>query len=200
MDINVEQFLQENIFPELEMGRPNWDRPHTESVIFYIKEIIRHTKKLSLDSDVLIIAAYAHDWGYANLFQKGQYVGNIDIDEVKKLHARISVEKITKLLESPNFNHLQEKQKARICHLVFIHDDIETLKKTDELVLMEADTLGQLDISRISPTLNEKDNAKFMDKTTNNRISRFITLYGKKKAEELYALREKYYQNFKSGI
>ncbi|MEK7629880.1 MAG: hypothetical protein AAB432_00655 [Patescibacteria group bacterium] len=191
----AEPYLKKNIFPELEQGRPNWDKPHTEAVVFYTKEIIKNTLDLNLDRAVLVVVAYAHDWGYANLFKKGIYIGREDIQNVKIMHAQISMEKISALLQDPIFSFLSAGQKERICHLVLVHDNLEKLNQKDELVFMEADTLGQLDITRATPTFNKKDNEKYMTKTLKTRISRFVTPFAKKKAEELFWLRKEHYKN-----
>lgn len=66
--LNMEQALINAILPELEKGRPNFDRPHTVAVVIKVKEIIKNNPQLKLDEAVLIVAAYSHDWGYADLF------------------------------------------------------------------------------------------------------------------------------------
>lgn len=193
MDYSIELLLKQRIFPELEKGRPDWDGPHTEAVVYYIKEIIKHLG-YKVDDDVLIISAYAHDWGYADLFKRGQYVGTEDIKRVKEVHAQISARKITALLqENPNFLFLSSEQKRNINRLVLIHDSLELLQAREELVFMEADTLGQLDVDKTPPTFNAEDNLRYLNRVKKNRISRFITHFSKEKAEELLIKREKYY-------
>jgi len=198
MDARTEAFLKERIFPDLERGRPAWDAPHTEAVVFYAREIAR-AERGTLDEDVFLIVAYAHDWGYADLFESGKYVGNDDIKKVKKLHARISGEKISILLKNNVFDYLTSEQKERICHLVLMHDRLDELKDRDEFFFMEADTLGQLDISRSLPTFNADDNERYLKKVEKERLPRFLTSYGKKKAEELFRRRRAFYENKSRG-
>jgi len=38
----IENYLQKIIFPELDKGRPNWDKPHTIAVILKLKKIFKH--------------------------------------------------------------------------------------------------------------------------------------------------------------
>ena len=73
--MNYDDILKSTILSELEAGRPNWDKPHTEAVVEHIKAIINSEPSLNLDTEVIVIAAYAHDWGYAGLFEDGKLVG-----------------------------------------------------------------------------------------------------------------------------
>ena len=75
----IEKLLSETIYPQLEKGRPNWDKPHTISVVEKMKEILEHSPTLKVDKVVLLIAAYAHDWGYSGLFEDGK---KLNLDDV----------------------------------------------------------------------------------------------------------------------
>ncbi|MBI2064458.1 MAG: hypothetical protein HYT62_00170 [Candidatus Yanofskybacteria bacterium] len=186
--------MKNKIFPELEQGRPGWDKPHTECVVSYVKKIVRNAPHLKLDLDSLIIVGYSHDWGYAKLFKNGLYVGGKEIQKVKSLHAQISAKKISSLLKNSIFDFLKPEQKERIRHLVLNHDNLEKLIHNDELVFMEADTLGQLDINRVVPTFNKTDGEKYMEKVEQTRIPKFITQFSKKRAEKLLKLRKEYHK------
>ena len=82
----IESFLQNAIFPELEKGRPNWDKPHTSAVVHFYKQIIQNSPNIRVDFIVILIAAYAHDWGYAGLFHEGEPFTLNDVLSMKKLH------------------------------------------------------------------------------------------------------------------
>ena len=198
MNPKAEAYLKKVILPELEEGRPNWDKPHTESVVRYVKEIIKASPELELDPDVLVIVGYAHDWGYANLFQKGKLANYVEIAEQKKAHMVIGAEKIEALLKESVFNYLSLEQKARIVHLVSVHDKVWQLKDVDELVFMEADTLGVFDIHGVKPSFNFEDNARWEKEAFELRVTRFLTDYSKRKVLELAAERKEYYRNLKS--
>lgn len=198
MNQQTEEYLKEKIFPELEKGRPGWDKPHTEAVVSYMKEIIKQVPQLEPVKEILIIAAYAHDWGYAGLFQDGKPVDLKKIMESKKLHMIIGAEKIGKLLEDDVFNYLTNEQKQRTIHLVRVHDKLDgSLKDIDELALLEADTLGMIDVEKVKPTFDKEDNEKWMKICIcrRERISRFINPYSKEKIEKLFKKREEYFQN-----
>ncbi|WKZ29809.1 MAG: HD domain-containing protein [Candidatus Dojkabacteria bacterium] len=193
--MDYEAYCQQIIFPELENGRPGWDKPHTESVVEHIKTIITHTPELNLDKDVLVIAAYAHDWGYAGLFKGGKPLSLSDVNNAKAAHMVIGAEKLEKLLNNEVFNFLSKDQKDRAVHLVRHHDSLFLLKETDELVLMEADTLGGLDVRKVKPTFDAESNRKYMENVKNYRRTKFITEYGKELFKGLYREREEYYNN-----
>lgn len=194
VDVTYEELLKRTILPELEVGRPNFDRPHTEAVVYYIKEIIMNNPGLDLDRDVLIIAAYAHDWGYSGLFKKGKPIEIDDVAKAKKNHMTISVSKLKELLKSHEFGFLSDERKERAIHLVEIHDELDVLKDNDEFVLMEADTLGGLDVSMLKPTFNKISNTKYMKNVKTKRYPLFFTEYGKEKFKKLYKSRKAYYK------
>ncbi len=190
----IEKHLQDTIFPELEEGRPGWDKPHTEAVVYYLKKIIHHAPHLKPDFVVLLIAAYAHDWGYARLFHKGKEIKLHDIIAMKQLHMEIGAEKITALLENPFFSFLTPEQKLRTIHLVAVHDKLKQLTETDELILMEADTLGGLDTDFIKPFADKESSDKYIRGVEVKRQPLFITSWGKEKLVELMEKRKKYYE------
>jgi len=191
----LETFLQASILPVLEKGRKNWDKEHTLAVVHYLKEILKHID-YNLDETVLLIAAYAHDWGYSGLFLHP----NVQLDEVakqKKLHAIRGAEMLAKLLQSPFFNVLSPAQKERAVHLVKVHDELESLVSKDEIILMEADTLGGLDIKRVKPTFNKQSNVKYIAGVKKKRLPLFAHKFSIQKAHMLLAERENYYKNYK---
>ncbi|QQS39124.1 HD domain-containing protein [Candidatus Woesebacteria bacterium] len=189
-----EKVLQDAIFPELEKGRPNWDKPHTETVVCYVKKIIEKSKELNLDEDVLIIAAYAHDWGYARLFEKGKRLSLEDINKAKKVHMIIGADNIKNLLTSDEFDFLSNKQKRRVEHLVRVHDNLDILQDTDELVLMEADTLAGLDVKSVKPSFDAVSNARYMRSVYTKRYPLFITDYALDLFAKLFKQRQDYYR------
>ncbi len=195
IDPTIEKYLQNNILPELEKGRPNWDRPHTIAVVENLKDILKHSKDLNLDGTVLIITAYAHDWGYSGLFKDGKPLQLNEIMDAKEEHMRIGAEKLKKMLENAVFDELTLSQKERAVHLVKMHDVLPLIKEPDERVLLEADTLGALDVKKVTPAFDQMSNKRWMYTVRKKRLPLFITEYSKKKFEELFGEREKFYVN-----
>lgn len=189
-----EDYLKNIIFGDLRKGDPNWDLPHTEAVVHHIKQIVKNSPQLNLDLVVLVFAAYGHDWGYAKFYKKGESLSREDYMKAKKLHMGLGADKMKKVLSNGVFDHLTKNQKKRILHLISVHDNLDILKENDELALMEADTLGGLDINFVKPSFTKEENEKHMQGVLKKRRPKFITNYGKKKFDELFKLRKKYYE------
>lgn len=131
------------------------------------------------------------------LLEKGLLLDRVK--EVKTLHMINGAKKIQGLMTRPEFNFLSQQQKDRVIHLVGIHDKLSELKDVDELVLMEADTLGAMDTTLVKPSFNYEDGHRWMENTRKNRMSRFITDYSKKEAEKLMGQFEEYYEQQRSS-
>lgn len=163
-----------------------------------MKKIIKHNPDLKLDKTVLLIASYAHDWGYSKIFTEGQIMNAKIIEKAKPLHMKLGAEKTKKLLQDEFFSFLTPEQKTRCIHLVAVHDKKFEIKDTDEIILMEADVLSGLDVNTKKPILDAKSNKEFMASMLNIRIPKFITEFSKKEATRLIQARKKYYQKNKN--
>lgn len=192
----IEQKLKQVILPELEKGRPNFDKPHTLEVVRKLKEILKHIANPDIDAMVLIISAYAHDWGYADLFDSGTNAQLHVVKQHKEAHMEIGARKIADLLEDAFFSFLSEERKQRIVHLVRVHDRVESLKDDDEIILAEADTLGALDVSRVIPTFDKQSNQAYMKGVLEKRLPVFRNEYSKNEFRRLFLDRENYYSSF----
>ena len=192
--IKLENYLKEKIFTDLEKGRPNWDKPHTIAVVTWLKQILANTPNLNLDNTVLLIAAYAHDWGYSQIYSTDNLTNYGQVQNAKLIHMDLGANKVKTLLNKKFFGFLSESQKERVVHLVQVHDRLDRLSHPDELILMEADTLGALDVSLVKPTFDYQSNLKYIDEVRKNRISKFITNYSKKTVEKLIQARLDFYK------
>jgi hypothetical protein len=193
----LETYLQEKILPNLKKSRGGFDGIHTTEVAEWLKKIMNHHPELGLDEMVMIIAAYAHDWGYSDIFKEGDVMDFERIEDAKALHMELGSKKLETLLCDDFFDFLSEERKARAIHLVAVHDKKFELKDTDELVLMEADMLSALSIGGEKPKNDIVWNAKFMEAMKTTRIPKFITEYGKREAARLVKEREAYYARLK---
>ena len=119
IDPRIERVLKQIILKDLaNLGRVNWDKPHTEAVVYWMKQLLPKLLSLDLDSQVLITAAYAHDWGYAGLFAG---VDSTDYDQIMKrkgMHMNIGAVKIERLLYLRLSDYFSEQQILRTVHLV----------------------------------------------------------------------------------
>ncbi len=166
-----EKILRDTIFPDLLRGRPEWDKPHTEAVVYWMKYLLTF---VALDPKVMITAAYAHDWGYVGLFDDSGIADYDTIQARKVRHMDIGAARIEQFLRKHMSDTYTDAQIERVAHLVRVHDKLEHLTDEDELLLMEADTLGALDSDRVKPTYSKVDNEKYMLEVQNRRRSRFI--------------------------
>lgn len=186
-------YLVSTIYPALEKGRPNWDAPHTMSVVSKIHEIKDNNPDLDIDWDVVIVAGYAHDWGYSDLFEEGTPVQLDEVGKQKVFHMEIGARKIEELLKDSRFAFLSEQQKTRVVHLVSIHDYLDRITAIDEKILVEADTLGAIDVTKVKPTFNAASNARYMEKARAVRLPLFVTEYSRSEFERLAKERDEYY-------
>lgn len=190
----IEEYLKKEVFPDLEKSRGGFDRLHTEEVVDWLKKIIVHNPELKLDEAVLIIAAYAHDWGYSDIFKDEDIIDFESIGKAKPKHMEVGAKKIAKLLQDPFFSFLTNKRKERCVHLVSVHDRKFDLGDADELVLMEADTLSGIDIDTEKPKRDLEFHKKLIKHLLEERIPRFITEYSKIEAERLIKRRCEYFE------
>lgn len=190
----IESVLRSTILPELEKGRKDFDRPHTEAVIHWTKEIIKQANNPDLDPQVLITAAYAHDWGYIGLFEGANSHDRKEIAKRKPLHMERGAQFITKLIQEKLSDDYTSEQTEAVAHLVFLHDRVEELSTEAELLIMEADTIGMLDTERVKPTFTKEDNDVFLAREIyKRRLPRFIHPFAQEVAIRLAHEREQYY-------
>lgn len=189
-----EEILRQTILPDLDKGRKNFDRPHTEAVVYWMKYILDNTEN-NLDPLVMIPAAYAHDWGYIGLFD-GFNSDDPEVIKVRKpLHMDRGSEKIRELLATQCTQFVNTSQIDQIAHLVKVHDKISELKTIEEISLMEADTLGMVDISRIKPTFSKEANENLVNnEIKKNRLPLFVHPEIQKHGFALAQKRLDYYQ------
>lgn len=187
----VEKYIQKIILPDLDRGRAS-DKQHTLAVVKYLKEILIASNNPNDDWYVLVISAYAHDWGYTDLFEDNSKLTLKEIGKQKERHMIIGSEKIGKVLSEKFFNFMSNEQKDRCVHLVSVHDKLEALNDRDELLLMEADTLGGLD-PKIMGIFNTKESEdRFLQKNKDLRYTKFISGYAKKRYKVLFKERVKF--------
>lgn len=169
--ISVESAIQSKILPDLTKGRKDFDLPHTKAVVYWMKTLLSELlpSTSTLDPLVLITAAYAHDWGYIGLFDGVNSSDPAVIKTRKPQHMERGSEMIRAFLLRELSNSFTTDQINRVAHLVSMHDRVEQLKTEDEKLIMEADTLGMLDIERVKPTFSKADNDAFLENEIKNR-------------------------------
>jgi len=195
-----EKVLREVILPELKEGRPDFDLAHTEAVVVWMKRLLEslgfgptkgEKNDSAIDARVMVTAAYAHDWGYVGLFPDG---ANYDqVQAMKPKHMEKGAEKIEKLLKEKLSDGYTNNQIDRVAHLVRVHDKLEVVSDEDELLLVEADTLGALDADLVTPTFSKADNQRYVVELERKRRPLFIHKAAVKAYDELLIKRINFY-------
>jgi putative nucleotidyltransferase with HDIG domain len=175
----------------LSQGRIGWDVPHTYSVVHYAGEI---ADSVGVDHLVATTAAWFHDIGYFGLFINEDSNRHESVIDKKAQHMEEGARLVREFLEQPGItNYFTPEQRERVIHLVSVHDKVADLKDLDELVLMEADTLGAIDITRVTPTFDYDSGMKYIEGLKRKRLPRFCTDLGKKHAGELLPRFEQFF-------
>ena len=172
MDKSLEKELKKEVLKYLEKGRPNWDAPHSLAVVHWMKELLETE---SGDSRVLIPAAYLHDIGYADMFDVSNY-NDQGVHDMRDKHMQAGVDYSKKILNK--VGGFEKHEIKRILHLVGMHDYLDEIVESDEQILFEADSLGQIDVDRVKSTWGDKDYKKFINHYKQNRAPRFKTETG----------------------
>lgn len=191
---HIEHLLKTTILPDLDQGRKNFDKPHTEAVVYWTKQLLQQKPCAHLDAQVLITAAYAHDWGYFQLFEGVNSDDPAEIAQRKPQHMERGAHMIADLIEKDLERYFTLAQKQLVIHLVAVHDQVEKLTTEEELLIMEADTLGMLDADRVKPTFSKAENEIFIqDQFYDRRLPLFKHAFAKQKAAELVKKRVGFY-------
>lgn len=176
----------------LSEGRADWDVPHTRSVVYYAGLLAQAVAEA--DPLVLTTAAWFHDIGYFGLFDDGDSARYGHVQDKKMLHMIKGADMAREFLERDEVvRRYTADQRERIIHLVGVHDKLDQLRELDEIILMEADTLGAIDIARVKPTFDGAGAEKYIAKLKAKRLPLFRTDLGKDLAEELVPIFEAYF-------
>lgn len=191
---NLENKVKKVSLSYLKKGRPDFDVPHTLCAVFWMKKIL---KKEKADEKVLLTAAYFHDVGYSCCsFNKKASYGQVI--ENKKAHMRQGSAIVKK--ELSKLKEYSKKDIARISKLVSKHDKLKEIKKREEILLMEADSLGMIDVSRIKPSFGPENWIKFYEDFKRLRIPLFKTKASKKFLKKLLKNADSYYKKQKAMV
>ncbi len=191
----IERTLRQIILKDLaNKGRPYWDKPHTEAVVYWMKYLLEKIDNHRLNPKVMITAAYAHDWGYMGLIKQKRITSIKEVTPYKKLHMKRSVEMIECLIVQRLPGYFTQPEILRLTHLISIHDDIDQLHEEDEILLMECDALGMIDAERVPPNLSATENEYAIQHSIyERRLPKFIHQEAKKIAQKLIKNRTEFY-------
>ncbi len=144
----------------LEQGRPDFDIPHTQAVVCWAFRLATdYNRRVAegaiensapVDVNVLVSAALFHDIGYYGKFDEDP--GLAEISNRKAEHMVVGARMAKKFFETLPIPFFDEEQINQICHLVSVHDNLNEIHSIEETILLEADTLGAIDINWVEPT------------------------------------------------
>jgi len=193
LPVGLESALENYALGFLRQGRKEWDEPHSRAVVYYAGEI---AKAEGLDSLVLVTAAWLHDIGYYGMFKQGESEQYDNVMDRKKAHMVNGARLAADFLRRPEIQiFYTPEQMEYIVYLVSVHDKIEELQDLEEIALMEADTLGAIDIDRVKPTFDKENAEKYINNDlTLRRFPRFLTVTGIKLFNQLFPKFEAYFK------
>lgn len=156
----------------LEKGRIGWDVPHTKSVVNWVFLLATdYNRRVEngeisegslVDVSVLVTAAWLHDIGY-----HGEFGEEARLDQVmdkKAKHMVVGADMAKTLLEENATDYLNREQISQVVKLISVHDDLENITSTEEAILLEADTLGAIDVSWVEPTYRGDEALEYLSR------------------------------------
>lgn len=176
----------------LKYGRIEWDIPHTLCSVYWIKKIVKKEKG---NERILVTAAYLHDIGYSGLF-KTKKIGHGNVLRKKGLHMEVGAEIAKKELQK--LKYFSKKEIDEICHLVSMHDKLGKIKTKNEILLMESDSLGMIDVKKVTPSFDPENYVLFFNEFKKERLPIIRTKTSKKFLKKLIKNAESYYKKQKA--
>ncbi len=194
----LQQKVEKYALQFLSKGRKVWDVPHTKGVVHYAHQIaLAH----GLNVRVLVTAAYLHDIGYYDLFEDSDSSVYENVKDKKAMHMIVGARLASEFLSQRDIGkYYTEEEAGRIVHLVRVHDKVDLLTSLDEIALMEADTLGAIDISRVTPTFDYEGGMKYIEGLFKKRLPRFRTSTGKKEFDRLIKPFREYFESMNKDL
>jgi len=180
----TENQIKKQALALLESGRPDFDAPHTLAAVYWMKQLLKTEKS---NEKILVTAAYLHDIGYSRMGIVNDWQA---VHNAKKDHMEHGVKLAAPILEKSGFS---KSEKMDVLRLIGVHDKLEALSTPDEYLLFEADSLGQIDISRVCSNFDFAGRKKFIGSFEKKRLPRFRTKTGKKFAAILFPKAKSFY-------
>jgi hypothetical protein len=179
LDPLLEKKLAKISLSYLSRGKPGWDVPHTMSTVHWMKTLLEHEKG---NERILITTMYLHDIGYFGAFKKGY--SKKDVDNMGIAHMERGAEEAKKVLKKLKYT---DKEIQKIAKLIRHHGYLEKAKTHEQIMVLEADGLGQIDVDRVKPTYTKEDYLRFLDVFAKRRIPKYKTRTGKYHLKKLLA-------------
>lgn len=155
LDKKIEETIKQEVLRLLKCGKPNWDIPHTNTTVKWIRKLI---KLEGGNEKVLVPAAYFHDTGYKAL--KANY-SHKEMMEAKPGHAELGAINAKNFLSE--LNYFEDEEINRIIYLIANHDKHNNIQENDRQLLFEADGLAQINFDDCHPNYDKKNLIEFFE-------------------------------------
>ena len=182
-----EKELSDKVFKYLTNGRPNWDIPHTKAVVYWAKVICLKEKVDHENTKIIISSAYLHDIGYSFTKVEANYSS---VNRAKDDHMLIGAQETKKILYKIGL--YSDAEIIEISNIVLRHDILNRNFTLNEQILIEADSLAQLDRKRVKPNFNQADYNKFIMDYQKKRKPVFKTVGGHEILKDLWPVAKNY--------
>ena len=179
----------------LRKGRIDFDVPHTRAVVSWGHRLVTDYNERvrrgdiidggkEIDSTVIITAAWLHDIGYYGEFD--DVASPEQVGSKKEKHMIVGAKMASEFLHKEALGMLSKEQIRQIVGLIRVHDDLKKIKTMPETILLEADTLGAMDISWVKPTFKGQQALDYLSRDrTKERHKIFKTPLGRESRKEI---------------
>ena len=186
LDSKVEGKLKEKAIFYTEQSRPDWNIPHLNAAIYYMKELIKNEDG---DPKILLPAIYLHDIGYAGFLKKGYtFEDNLKAKEEHMIRGA----KLSKALLK-DLNYFSPEEIDKISKLIEMHDNLNKIRNSEAQLVFEADSLGQVDIKRVRPNFDRENYLKWLADFKKRRVPLFKTRTGLEILKKLLPVAENFF-------
>jgi len=185
LDQKLEKELKLIVVEHLGKGRPGWDIPHTLASVYWMIKLIKTEEG---NEKILVTVMYLHDIGYFKFNEKCTFD---DVMAAKEEHMKVGAKESEKILKE--LSRYSSSEIKQIVHLVRVHDSLDLLSTNDEILVVEADSLAQIDFKRALTTFDKQNHLKHLDCFKKERVPLFKTKTGKKYLKELLKKAEHYF-------
>lgn len=185
----LEEKVKNEALKYLRHGRPNWDIPHTEAVVYWIKELIANEGG---NEKVLVPAAWLHDIGVP------QHRDGYSFDDMKQSkrevpHHEIGAKEVPKVLG--RIGGFTANETTEIAKLVRGHYDKDKIDTFHQQLVIEADGLAKVDWERVTPNWDKGDCLRYLN-YYNERVGKYFqTKTGKKHLQRLLEIANHYWDD-----
>lgn len=184
----------------LKEGRPDFDVPHSLGVTYWMTELVEEfygNDQIGQYKDevlVLITTALLHDIGYYGEFAGIDMADYATVHDKKEKHMLVGAEMARQFLSEQASQYLTEAQIDIVAYLISIHDKLDEITTEFGHLLVQADTLGMLDVDWVEPTYKGEEALGFLEKEkTKNRLAfLFETEFGQTVAIQIIAKFEQF--------